>query len=226
VNSPSEHSDPRSCGVAIEKVRLGHPRDLLAAIPYLLGFHPHDSVVVVAFSRRQVALTLRVDVHAVHDAQAVWAQLSRPLSEAGTDALAVVAYADHDAERAVLQFAASSPWPVLDVLRAHDGRWWSLTCSNGPSCCPPGERYVPDPAVTAPLAIGTGSPAASRRDVAACLEPGSVVLVDAVAALLPIDPEPAVSVLTGPPIPRTPNAATGRSRSARRRPRCCCTRSA
>jgi hypothetical protein len=130
MNSPSEHSDPRSSGVAIEKVRLRHPRDLLAAIPYLLGFHPHDSVVVVAFSRRQVALTLRIDVQAVHDPPSAWAELSRPLSEAGTDGLAVVIYADHDAEHTVLQFAASSPWPVLDVLRAHDARWWSLTCPN------------------------------------------------------------------------------------------------
>ena len=195
MNSPSEHSHPRPPGATIEKVRLAHPRDLLSAIPYLLGFHPNDSVVVVAFHRRQVALTLRVDIHAIHDTLAAWARLSPPMADAGTDALAVVAYADHDAESATLDFAGASPWPVLDVLRAHDGRWWSLTCPNGATCCPPGEPYVPDPAVTAPLAIGAGPPAASRDDLAACLQPGPPVLVDAVAALLPLDPEPARTLL-------------------------------
>ena len=182
-------------GTTIERVRLNHPRDLLSAIPYLLGFHPADSVVVIALHRGQVALTVRVDAAAVDDAPAAWARLSRALTEAGTDALAVVAYTAAEAEHDVLRFAGASPWPVLDVIRAHGGRWWSLTCPNGPACCPPGEPYTLDPAVTAPLAVGSGPPAASRDDLAACLRPGPRLLVDAVAALLPLNPEPAESVL-------------------------------
>ena len=182
-------------GITIEQVRLNRPRDLLSAIPYLLGFHPADSVVVVALRRGQVALAARVDASAVQDAAAVWGRMSRSLTEAGIDSLAVVAYTDQTAQDAVLRFAGASPWPVLDVIRAHDGRWWSLTCPNGPACCPPGEPFTPDPAVTAPLAVGAGSPAASRDDLAACLQPGPPVLLDAVAALLPLDPAPAMRVL-------------------------------
>jgi hypothetical protein len=44
--------------------------------------------------------------------------------------------------------------------------------------------------VTAPLAFCGVSPAASRDDLAACLRPGPTELVDAVAALLPLDPVP------------------------------------
>lgn len=193
--SPFGRTPDHRPGDTIEKVRLRHPRDLLAVIPYLLGFHPADSVVVVALDRGEVAITLRVDDDALHDVLALWQRLSRPLTEAGTDALAVVAYTGPDREPGVLAFAGASPWPVLDVLRAHDRRWWSLTCPNGPGCCPPGEPYEPDPAVTAPVAFRGVSPAASRDDLAACLRPGPDLLLDAVAALLPLDPAPPAPVL-------------------------------
>jgi hypothetical protein len=49
--------------------------------------------------------------------------------------------------------------------------------------------------VTAPLAVASAAPAASRHDLAACLQPGPPALVHAVAALLPLDPEPSRSVL-------------------------------
>jgi hypothetical protein len=201
MNSPSNdqsgtggrrHDPP---GATIEKIRLEHPRDLLAAIPYLLGFHPHDSVVVVALAHGKVALTIRVDATAVDDPHSAWPRLAPALCEAATEAVVVVAYTDYAAETGVLRFAGDSPWPVLDVLRAHDGRWWSLTCPNGPGCCPAGQPYEPDPAITAPLAVSAGAPAASRDDLAAGLRAGPAVLVDAVAALLPNQPAPARSVL-------------------------------
>jgi hypothetical protein len=151
--------------------------------------------VVVALDRCEVTLTLRVDHDALEDLPALWSRLAAPLSRAGTGELAVIGYTGADREPDVLAFAGSSPWPVLDVLRVQDGRWWSLTCPNGPTCCPPGEPYQPDPAVTAPLALATGSPAASREDLAACLLPGPPVLVEGVAALLPLDPVPADEAL-------------------------------
>jgi hypothetical protein len=203
MNSPSEtggQHDDRS-GSTIERIQLEHPRDLLAAIPYLLGFHPDDSVVIVALADGQVALTIRVDLGAgdvmtLNEPHAMWARLSPPLTEVGVDTVALIAYADRDAETGVLAFAGASPWPVLDVLRAHGQRWWSLTCPLGPSCCPSGELSEPNPAVAVPLAVGSGAPAASRQALAGCLQPGPPVLVEAVARLLPLDPSPARSVLT------------------------------
>jgi hypothetical protein len=47
------------------KVNLKDPADLLAAIPYILGFHPEDSVVVFGQrgpDRKRQGLTLRVDL--------------------------------------------------------------------------------------------------------------------------------------------------------------------
>jgi hypothetical protein len=196
MNSPSENGavERHAPNTTIEKVRLDHPGDLLAAVPYLLGFHPNDSIVVVALAHGQVALTIRVDVAAVEHAD-VWVRLAPALSEAVTDALIVIAYGDAAAEGTALAFAGDSPWPVLDVLRANEGRWWSLGHPDDHTAGPSGRPYVPDPAVTVPLAVCAGAPAASRDDLAGSLRPGPAAAVDEVATLLPLDSEPARSVL-------------------------------
>src|SRR5690349_19587406 len=41
---------------------LSYPADALAAIPYLLGFHPTDSVVVLAIRGRHAVLAARHDL--------------------------------------------------------------------------------------------------------------------------------------------------------------------
>src|ERR1700754_368786 len=41
---------------------LRRPEDLLAAVPYMLGFHPADSVVVVGVSAEQLAFAVRADL--------------------------------------------------------------------------------------------------------------------------------------------------------------------
>ena len=48
-------------------IRVTSPADLIEAVPYLLGFHPTESLVVVGFddsagSGRQVAVTARLDL--------------------------------------------------------------------------------------------------------------------------------------------------------------------
>ena len=46
-------------------VRVREPGELVAAVPVLLGFHPHESLVLVATggeTGRRLGLTLRVDL--------------------------------------------------------------------------------------------------------------------------------------------------------------------
>ncbi|WNV83107.1 DUF4192 domain-containing protein [Umezawaea sp. Da 62-37] len=49
---------------------LGEPRDLIAAIPHLLGFHPHDSLVLVCVKHRQTVASLRIDLPPARHRQA------------------------------------------------------------------------------------------------------------------------------------------------------------
>jgi len=44
------------------RIRLTDPAELIAAVPHLLGFHPRDSLVVVALDGRRLGLTLRADL--------------------------------------------------------------------------------------------------------------------------------------------------------------------
>jgi hypothetical protein len=76
-------------------VRMRDPGELLAALPFLMGFHPRDSLVVVAFggaSGRRVGLTQRVDLPPPEHAAAVCAALAGNLlhaSPAGVGVLVV-----------------------------------------------------------------------------------------------------------------------------------------
>lgn len=44
------------------RIRLSDPAELIAAVPHLLGFHPHDSVVLLALHGKRLGLTLRADL--------------------------------------------------------------------------------------------------------------------------------------------------------------------
>ena len=46
-------------------LRLSNPGDLVATVPVLMGFHPVDSLVLIALggrSRRRIGLTVRLDL--------------------------------------------------------------------------------------------------------------------------------------------------------------------
>ncbi|HEX6075419.1 MAG TPA: DUF4192 family protein, partial [Micromonosporaceae bacterium] len=45
-----------------ESLRLRSASDLLAAVPYLIGFHPSDSLVLVGFGDRMVRFLARADL--------------------------------------------------------------------------------------------------------------------------------------------------------------------
>ncbi|QFZ17513.1 DUF4192 domain-containing protein [Saccharothrix syringae] len=71
--------------------RLHDPGDLIAAVPHLLGFHPADSLVLLAVERGEVALTLRVDLPAPDHPDGLAERLVPPLARhPGAVAVAVV----------------------------------------------------------------------------------------------------------------------------------------
>jgi uncharacterized protein DUF4192 len=144
------------------RLRLSSPTDLLAAIPYLLGFHPTDSLVLVGIRHRQVVVTFRVDLPPPGGPpdQAGDGQLHYLL-----DALVrqrpvrVVLVGYGPAERIdalvtlVLDELAARDVPVLDALRVGDDRYWSLV--TGPTGegwpCHPGASPVSAAATAAGL---------------------------------------------------------------------------
>jgi hypothetical protein len=124
-----------------EDLRLDSPGELLETVPYLLGFHPEASVVLVGLDNDHVAVTARIDLQAARDCSAI-ASGVRVLQRADATAVIVIVYASaHD--RAMQLAPAPVPLPNLDVVErvasvirsarlstvdaffVQDGHWWS-----------------------------------------------------------------------------------------------------
>jgi hypothetical protein len=138
-------------------LRLRSPADVVAAVPYLIGFHPADSVVVLACDRTQGAFAVRLDLTA-HDAllDHIAGLVARRKPEAvivaGYGAAArVTPMVDRVRDRLAAQGV-----PLREALRVEDGRFWSYLCSDS-TCCPPEGTYVDvstSPVAAAALAGG------------------------------------------------------------------------
>jgi hypothetical protein len=118
--------------------------DLLAVVPYLLGFHPTDSLVVVAMRGGQMVFAARSDLprsQASAAARTAFAdQLARVVARQGAQTASVIGYGPPDrvaaAVRAVCDALTRCGLEILDALRVTAGRYWSLLCAD-PECCPP-----------------------------------------------------------------------------------------
>lgn len=139
------------------RIRLGQPGDLIETVPYLLGFHPEHSLVLIGLSSNESGLTasqrvqvaLRIDL----PPPGVVAEHLAPLVDALTrsDVGSVVAAAfvadvpgDPRADDRWLELGAVVTEALerdglrrLDLLIATESAWWSLLCDDS-ACCPPG----------------------------------------------------------------------------------------
>jgi hypothetical protein len=125
------------------RVTLHTPTDLLAAVPYLLGFHPADSVVVVGLSGTRVVFTARADLprpEAPPDqALALADQLGEVLAGQCVDVALIIGYGEAaTVTRTALPLRDALRGYGLSVgemLRADGGRYWSYLCESV-QCCP------------------------------------------------------------------------------------------
>ena len=125
------------------------PADLLAAVPFLLGFHPEESLVALFLQSGRVLLTARYDLGEPTDLD-----LGDLVEQHRPSGLLLVAYcADVARGRAALWAQAAAlgslvgavpgePVDLVDLLLVDGRHWWSLACSAG--CCPAeGTPYAP-----------------------------------------------------------------------------------
>ncbi|PSK61587.1 hypothetical protein B0E53_06516 [Micromonospora sp. MH33] len=153
-----------------ERPRLAvrSPADLVAAVPYLLGFHPADSVVVVAVRSRRVVFAARGDLpEPGTDPRPAARHLAEVVARQGTDAATVIGYGPAArvtaAVDAVGEALDQTGLLVLDALRVTDGRWWSYLCAD-PACCPPeGTPYDPAASEVSAAAVFAGQVALPDR---------------------------------------------------------------
>lgn len=164
--------------------RVSGPAELVQAIPYLLGFHPQDSLVLVGLAASRLVVTARVDLC---DAEQTAPETVAAMRRGGAREVVLALYDDAADPRGL-----SSPLPwgelawqvvdaveaagceVVDVLLVGAQRWWSYLCGV-PECCPPEGAPLP----TAPSAFATAATVS-----------GVVALPDRAALAAQLDPLP------------------------------------
>lgn len=154
------------------RLRAEEPDDLLAVLPYLLGYHPRESLVMAVTVDRTIEVCIRVDLDS--DPFETAERFGRIAAQHGSGGVLLVAYSD-SADRAdrLLEPVLHELEPiVIDALHADGRRWWSLMCGN-PDCCPPeGVPYEIDTSRLAAEAVFAGMTAYSDRSEIARLVQG------------------------------------------------------
>ncbi|GLZ80487.1 hypothetical protein Afil01_52940 [Actinorhabdospora filicis] len=121
-----------------ESIRLGSSEDLLAAAPYLLGYHPADSMAFLGLTSGAVTVSGRYDL-STPECEGDPAPIVATLLRHGVDSALLIGYgppervtADMDRLRGAL---AAADVPVREALRVTGGRYWSYLCGDV-GCCP------------------------------------------------------------------------------------------
>ncbi|MGA8046394.1 MAG: DUF4192 domain-containing protein [Dermatophilaceae bacterium] len=129
-----------STSPAAPTVRLRSPGEIVSAVPFLLGFVPEASVVVIALRGRRMVLTCRADLGDVtHDPGPPQNIVAAVRRSGATDVL-LIGYADARfsatvAVRALSATLKTAGLRIQEVLTVADGRWFNEACHDE-RCCP------------------------------------------------------------------------------------------
>ena len=127
---------------------LTSPHDLLAAIPFLIGYHPEDSLVVVSIKDNAVGMAMRID-YPVDIPQGAYDLLASHLQrDAATGALLVAYVPAGRSDGEVVLTDASSALTRIGIatdesLLIQRGRYRSVLCQDQ-SCCPAEGSLIPE----------------------------------------------------------------------------------
>ncbi|UQX86723.1 DUF4192 domain-containing protein [Jatrophihabitans telluris] len=138
-------------GRAIPTAALATAADVIDIVPYLLGFHPVESIVIVGLSERngrapQVCLTARCDLPPAPMDPGAFSPLVAPLASTDSDCVVALVFTHHHPAASgdvpqhlhdVALACALVGLSVVDLLVVGQERWWSLTCTDS-GCCSPG----------------------------------------------------------------------------------------
>lgn len=164
-----------------DQLHISSPDAILAVIPCLLGFHPSRSIVVVGAAppRGRIRLAFRYDLPDPPDAGTAAKIASHAAGILARQRVSLAIVAGYGPGPLVTPVADAlvgelrrAGVELHDMLRVHDGRYWSYSCRN-PRCCPP-EGVVFDPAshpAAAAMAAAGNQAMRDRAALAATIAP-------------------------------------------------------
>jgi hypothetical protein len=170
-------------------IHLSGPADVLAVLPYQLGFHPRDALVAVSLHGTRMGLVQRIDLPPPeHVLDAVTAMIG-PLRQDNPLAVLLIGFEEREGEsRAMLdemsRVCSAHGVEVHDRMVVRGGRWYNLDCIQ--SCCPTEGRELPAPSEVPAVAefVGRGiCPLPDRSALADRVEISSPLLSRAVSTL-------------------------------------------
>jgi hypothetical protein len=160
----------------IPKISLRCPSDLVAVVPYLCGFHPADSVVVLGLRAKRIHFHARLDLPEPQHVVAEATQLAGIVARQHVTKAMIVGYGPEPVVTPTVETLRTElrkhRIEVPEMLRVADGRYWSYVCRN-PDCCKlDGTPYDSDASVVAATATVAGvNVLPSRKHVAHQLDP-------------------------------------------------------
>ena len=140
------------------RIRVDSVAGVLAVIPYLLGFHPSSSLVVIGIGPPggQIKLAFRYDLPDPPDANLAGDIAAHAIAVLARQQVGLVIAVGYGPGALVTPVAElfraglhSTGIVLHDLVRVEDGRYWSYVCDN-PRCCP--AEGVPFDALAHPAA--------------------------------------------------------------------------
>jgi hypothetical protein len=160
-----------------EPTTIRGPREVLATLPYLLGYRPERSVVLVSLHGTGLGPVARLDLPDPRNVRVAVDALVAPVLRAAPDRALVIGYEDRRGEstavtRALVRALECGGVEVVEELVVRGERWYAPRCRRG--CCPRGGRRLPRaedvPAVADLVAVGR-APLPSRDALAGLVAP-------------------------------------------------------
>jgi hypothetical protein len=126
---------------------LTSPHDLLAAIPFLIGYHPIDSLVLVSIKEDCVGMAMRID-YPIDQSEVAFDLCATHISADEADGALIVAYQPlgrSDGEQVLAQTTAAlsrAGIAIYESILIAEGSYRSVLCHDM-TCCPLEGRPVP-----------------------------------------------------------------------------------
>jgi hypothetical protein len=126
---------------------LTSPHDLLAAIPFLIGYHPIDSLVLVSIKEDCVGMAMRID-YPIDQSEIAFDLCASHISAEDAEGALIVAYQPQgrsDGEIVLAQTTAAlsrAGIAIYESILIADGSYRSVLCHDV-TCCPIGGRPIP-----------------------------------------------------------------------------------
>lgn len=162
---------------------IGSPQDAIAAVPYLLGFHPETSLVAIGTNGPNGTCVLRLDLPtaggsppAGSEPAGIGRRVAELLAHNDFCRCVLLGYGTDEQVRAVVEQARDAldehGVDVPEALRVHEGRWWSYLCDGCGSCSAGGTPFDIKATVVAAQATLDGQVVLpSRSDLARTVAP-------------------------------------------------------